>query len=327
MTRFAVFASIAMAASLVSAAPAPGMHEVQEARQFDWEGPISSWFHVRPGIRTVSRSHSHTHSHHGWHKWHTRTRTATPPAASLTSTTSLVVDATFTSSAAPEPTTAAPEPTSSAVETTSAPVKAGSAPEETSSVLPATSTAVPTTSADPTTSTTPTTKAVPTTTTAPTTTKPATTSKPVTTTVVSSGNANIDAYLKGHNDIRALHGASPLTWADDLAAAAAKWAGNCVWEHSGGKVGNFGENLAAGTGLTAAAAVKMWTDEASDYNPANPQYSHFTQVVWKATSEVGCAVTSCTNLLAGWSGAVDFHVCEYRAPGNVIGQFAENVQV
>ncbi|KAF8606834.1 PR-1-like protein, partial [Ceratobasidium sp. AG-I] len=129
-------------------------------------------------------------------------------------------------------------------------------------------------------------------------------------------------YLKGHNDIRAQHGAVALTWADDLAAAAAKWAGNCVWEHSQGKVGSFGENLAAGTGLTAAAAVKMWTDESVDYDPANPQYSHFTQVVWKGTTEVGCAVTSCTGLLTGYSGAVQYHVCEYRAPGNVIGQFA-----
>ncbi|CAE6428659.1 unnamed protein product [Rhizoctonia solani] len=179
-------------------------------------------------------------------------------------------------------------------------------PEVTNSVLPATSTVVPTK-----------TRA------ASATAAAAASSK---TSEGSSGNAEIDAYLKGHNDIRAQHGASPLTWATDLSAAAAKWAGNCVWEHSQGQIGDFGENLAAGTGLGAAAAVKMWTDEASEYNPANPQYSHFTQVVWKATTEVGCAVRTCNNLFSGNSGAVEFHVCEYRAPGNVIGQFAENVQ-
>lgn len=92
------------------------------------------------------------------------------------------------------------------------------------------------------------------------------------------------------------------------------------WEHSRGKVGPFGENLAAGTGLTAAAAVKMWTDEVckcdslaasyytthnlltAEYNPARPQYSHFTQVVWKATTEVGCAVRPCTGILPGYPG-------------------------
>ncbi|KAG8735609.1 hypothetical protein FRC12_017980 [Ceratobasidium sp. 428] len=326
MARFTVLASAVLAAGIVSAAPAPSRHEMQgfQAGQFDWsnwEGAISSWLgNVRPGVRTVSHSHSHTHSHHRWHKWHTRTSTATA-TPTLTSIISSIVEATSTSSTAPEPTSADPEPTSTAVETTPAPAETTSASVATSSALPATSTAIPTASSNPTTS------AAPTTTKSATTAKPTSTSKPVTTTASGSGNANIDAYLKGHNDIRAQHGAVPLTWADDLAAAAVKWAGNCVWEHSGGKVGKFGENLAAGTGLTAAAAVKMWTDEASDYNPANPQYSHFTQVVWKATTEVGCGVVSCNNLLQGWSGAVDFHVCEYRAPGNVIGQFAQNVQV
>ncbi|KAG9091407.1 hypothetical protein FS749_016575, partial [Ceratobasidium sp. UAMH 11750] len=76
MTRFAILASVALVASLVSAAPAPapGPHEVHEARQFNWEGAFSSWYYqVRPGVRTASCSDSHTHSHHRWHKWHTRT--------------------------------------------------------------------------------------------------------------------------------------------------------------------------------------------------------------------------------------------------------------
>ena len=29
------------------------------------------------------------------------------------------------------------------------------------------------------------------------------------------------------------------------------------------------------------------------YNPNNPTYSHFTQMVWKATTQLGCAVTTC----------------------------------
>ncbi|EUC63413.1 cysteine-rich secretory family protein [Rhizoctonia solani AG-3 Rhs1AP] len=140
--------------------------------------------------------------------------------------------------------------------------------------------------------------------------------------------AEVDAYLKGHNDIRAQHGASPLMWATDLAMAAAKRAENCVWDNSKGQVGAFGENQAAGTNMGAAAAVKMWTDEASKYNPADPNCSsHFTQVVWKATTEVGCAVKTCNNILPNQPGAANFHVCEYREPGNVSGKFAENVQV
>ncbi|KAI0639329.1 hypothetical protein C8Q77DRAFT_53695 [Trametes polyzona] len=119
----------------------------------------------------------------------------------------------------------------------------------------------------------------------------------------SSGNgatsqSDIDQYLQAHNSVRAQHGASPLTWSDDLAAKAQQWANNCVFEHSGGKLGPFGENLAAGTGNSYGiqSAVKSWTDEVSEYDPNNPQPSHFTQVVWKASTQVGCAVQSCNGI-------------------------------
>ena len=54
------------------------------------------------------------------------------------------------------------------------------------------------------------------------------------------------------------------------------------------------ENLAAGTGsYTVTSGIKGWTDEAKDYDPQNPQYSHFTQVVWKGTKQLGCAFVDC----------------------------------
>ena len=53
------------------------------------------------------------------------------------------------------------------------------------------------------------------------------------------------------------------------------------------------ENLSAGTNLGIPAAIKMWTDEVSEYDPANPQFSHFTQVVWKATTQLGCYAATC----------------------------------
>ena len=37
----------------------------------------------------------------------------------------------------------------------------------------------------------------------------------------------------------------------------------------------------------------MWNDEAPDYNPGSPVASHFTQVVWKDITQVGCAVVAC----------------------------------
>ncbi|KAI0824238.1 CAP domain-containing protein [Trametes gibbosa] len=143
-----------------------------------------------------------------------------------------------------------------------------------------------------------------------------------------TSQSDIDQYLQAHNSIRSQHGASPLTWSDDLAAKAQQWANNCVFQHSGGTLGPFGENLAAGTGSSYGiqSAVKSWTDEVSEYDPNNPQPSHFTQVVWKASTQVGCAVQSCNGIFAASFGPAKFFVCEYSPQGNVIGHFGENVQ-
>ncbi|GJJ08757.1 hypothetical protein Clacol_002976 [Clathrus columnatus] len=138
-----------------------------------------------------------------------------------------------------------------------------------------------------------------------------------------TSNSDIQQYLSSHNSVRAQHGAAPLKYSQTLARAAESWANRCQFKHSGGTLGPFGENLAAGTGsFTIADAVKSWTDEVSQYNPHNPQPSHFTQVVWKSTTEVGCAKAFCQNILGG----ATFYVCEYSPAGNVIGQFGQNVQ-
>ncbi|KAG7085363.1 hypothetical protein E1B28_002926 [Marasmius oreades] len=144
--------------------------------------------------------------------------------------------------------------------------------------------------------------------------------------VIESRDANSD-ILNAHNSFRAQHGAAALQWSNTLAAAAQKWVDKCQFQHSGGAVGPYGENLAAGTGgFNGVAGVKLWTDEAKDYDPNNPQPSHFTQVVWKNTKEVGCAIKNCPNLFDGKFPDAQFLVCEYNPPGNVIGQFPQNVQ-
>ncbi|KAI0274692.1 CAP domain-containing protein [Gloeopeniophorella convolvens] len=145
----------------------------------------------------------------------------------------------------------------------------------------------------------------------------------------SVSSADISAYLSAHNNARAQHGAAPLTWNNELSAKAQQWANGCVFKHSGGSLGPLGENLAAGTGddYTIATAVKSWTDEASQYNPNSPVASHFTQVVWKASTELGCAVQDCSGIFDASFGLAHFHVCEYSVQGNVEGEFAQNVQV
>ncbi|KAG7085346.1 hypothetical protein E1B28_002912 [Marasmius oreades] len=83
--------------------------------------------------------------------------------------------------------------------------------------------------------------------------------------VIESRDANSDV-LNAHNSFRAKHSAAPLKWSNTLAAAAQKWVNRCQFQHSGGAVGPYGENLAAGTGgFNGVAGVKLWTDEASEY--------------------------------------------------------------
>jgi uncharacterized protein YkwD len=120
----------------------------------------------------------------------------------------------------------------------------------------------------------------------------------------------------------------PLTWSDNLASKAQQWANNCVFEHSGGTLGDFGENIAAGSGsFDISNAVGAWAAEAAQYDPNDPIPSHFTQLVWKATTQLGCAVQTCNGIFSSADGPAQFHVCEYYVQGNVLGYIAENVQV
>ncbi|KAJ7783468.1 PR-1-like protein [Mycena maculata] len=141
-----------------------------------------------------------------------------------------------------------------------------------------------------------------------------------------ASSADVQAYLQAHNSVRSQHGAVPVTWSNDAASKAQFWANKCTNTHSGGTLGPFGENLAAGTGsFGIAQAVGAWAAEVSEYNANDPVPSHFTQMVWKATTEIGCAVATCNGIFAGF-GAAQYYVCEYSVQGNVIGDFAANVQ-
>lgn len=133
------------------------------------------------------------------------------------------------------------------------------------------------------------------------------------------------AFVDAHNRVRAKHCAKPLTWSTKLAQVAQQWANTmrdrgCAFEHSNGK---YGENLAGGTAgtLDAGAVVGMWYDEVSQYRFPNGGFSmktgHFTQVVWRGTTQVGCGRSSCNGM--------DYFVCEYDPPGNWEGKYRDNV--
>ncbi|KAK5109757.1 hypothetical protein LTR62_006597 [Meristemomyces frigidus] len=152
------------------------------------------------------------------------------------------------------------------------------------------------------------------------------TTGPVATGAISfAGEAFQSAVLNSTNYHRAQHQASSLVWNSTLASFAQSHASKCLWQHSGGP---NGENLASGY-ISPIPAIDAWADEESKYNYRHPGFhestGHFTQLVWKSTTSVGCAATQCDNAAVGNGAKGWLMVCEYSPPGNVGGEFREEV--
>lgn len=142
--------------------------------------------------------------------------------------------------------------------------------------------------------------------------------------------SDIDTFLDAHNVVRARHGAAPLTWSFELAIKASVWADLCMMKHSDGLLMSepYGEHIVAGTGdFPIRAAVSTFLGDKDQYSPNKPVYNHWTQVVWKSTTELGCAISSCRNAIENGRDRETMYVCLYNPAGNVIGQAPQNVQL
>uniref|UniRef100_K3ZXB0 SCP domain-containing protein n=2 Tax=Setaria italica TaxID=4555 RepID=K3ZXB0_SETIT len=130
-------------------------------------------------------------------------------------------------------------------------------------------------------------------------------------------------FVKLHNAARAAVGVGPVSWNDNVAAFARSWAakraGDCRLVHSRGS--GYGENLFGGSGADWSAsdavglwvAEKQWYDHGSNSCAAGKVCGHYTQVVWRASTAIGCARVVCNN------GGI-FITCNYSPPGNYAGQ-------
>ena len=147
--------------------------------------------------------------------------------------------------------------------------------------------------------------------------------------------AAVAGITAAHNRVRAGVGVPALRWSPQLAEVARRWAHACVdhdaprgmIDHSAGRselvAGPLGENLYATTAPVAdpVAAVNGWAAEAKDYDyerntcARGAMCGHYTQVVWRTTREVGCAVGTCPRLRFRTT-----LVCNYSPAGNVVGQ-------
>ncbi|KIH95306.1 extracellular scp domain containing protein [Sporothrix brasiliensis 5110] len=136
------------------------------------------------------------------------------------------------------------------------------------------------------------------------------------------------AILNSTNFFRREHNATAATWNATIAQFAASYLdgdSDCTFAHSGGP---YGENIAVGF-QTVHGAIDAFGLERRLYDFNHPSFSeatgHFTQLVWKASTTVGCARKLCGGAAAGMKNTGWFLVCEYWPRGNVIGQFAQEV--
>ena len=137
------------------------------------------------------------------------------------------------------------------------------------------------------------------------------------------------AMLNDQNAARAAAGATPLAWSDTLAADALAYARRMAasgrFEHAEQPQGpgREGENLWTGTrgAYSYDEMVGHWVAERKDVVdlpvPSSSRtgrfgdVGHYTQIVWRATTQVGCAMAS--------NATDDYLVCRYSPPGNIVG--------
>ncbi len=149
--------------------------------------------------------------------------------------------------------------------------------------------------------------------------------------------ANLSGITAAHNAVRAMVGTSPalppMTWSPALAATAAAWVGTCtdtmaptgLVDHNAGRSTGHpyyvGENIFASSGTASGSqAVTSWASEGASYNYVANTCSggtcgHYTQVVWRTSIEIGCALGDCPGLQ--FRSTI---ICDYGPGGNSGGK-------
>ncbi|MEE9328025.1 MAG: CAP domain-containing protein [Cocleimonas sp.] len=150
-----------------------------------------------------------------------------------------------------------------------------------------------------------------------------------------SNKQRFEGMLNAHNRVRAKHRLKPLKWSNKLQHYSQQWANqlgrgsHCSIKHRSQTP--YGENLYRSgavrwsdgrrevSPVTIRQVVKAWTDEERWYDykrnrcQSGKKCGHYTQAVWRDTTEVGCAMKVCADKSQTW-------VCSYNPPGNYTGK-------
>ncbi|MDO8263646.1 MAG: CAP domain-containing protein [Gallionella sp.] len=152
-----------------------------------------------------------------------------------------------------------------------------------------------------------------------------------------AGGFDTAAFVTAHNKWRAEAGVTEkLSYSPELEVSAQAWADNlkqtnhCRMRHSKGE-GRYGENIFWASALawsdgrkelqqvSPGRVVDSWGSEKADYDYANNSCTpgkmcgHYTQVVWRTTTAVGCAMAVCEDTRQ------QVWVCQYQPAGNWVG--------
>jgi hypothetical protein len=146
--------------------------------------------------------------------------------------------------------------------------------------------------------------------------------------LTSQQKLDLTAYI---NAYRTIHQAPPLVWDATIATFTNSWATNMAFNHNFQHSGRatYGENIAYFQGYQAdpigliKKAVDLWYSEVSMYDFSNPGFSastgHFTCLVWKASTSYAIAIAFDANSNMAYVSMNTY------PPGNVLGQFQQNV--
>ncbi|KAI0475991.1 PR-1-like protein [Xylariaceae sp. FL0804] len=157
------------------------------------------------------------------------------------------------------------------------------------------------------------------------------------------------AAINQHNLHRANHSAPEMTWNSEIAGYAALTAQKCVFAHDMDEGnGGYGQNIAmwaqtsGAEALGDAGAIKMATTdmwyngEFENYQqsyyglPTPPMgdfeaWGHISQLLWKSSTELGCATQFCAKGTMYSDMDAWYMVCNYGPPGNVANDYGTNV--
>lgn len=139
--------------------------------------------------------------------------------------------------------------------------------------------------------------------------------------------ADAKEIVEHHNKARKEFNIAPLKWSATLAAYAQAWAdslvadGACNFKHR--QNGDYGENIymaSSSASFKPVTASLAWYAEKERYTyskigePGSAKAMHYTQMIWKNTTEVGVGMAVCNN------GNVVV-VANYNPSGNYRGEY------